>query len=302
MVANQAAAFLRRVLRSSREPCGLLLRFSCIRLFIKEEDIKNRLWILIPLLVTAFSLQGCFESLRGSGRVITDVRRISSDFKGVRLTNHGDLIVSLGDRVELTVEGDDNILPHIITRVSNDTLLIGNNPDLRGGWSSRRGVRYLLTVRQGQLNRLELTSHGDAQLPELSGPGAAVRLSSHGDIRIDRVETDDFTLNLTSHGDVTIGELISDGIVARLTSHGRVRLQSGKVREQDVSMTSHGDYLAGQLPCDHCRVRNSSHGTVRVWAEKTLNARLTSHGRLYYRGDPKIDASRESRKKMRPLD
>lgn len=264
--------------------------------------MKNRFWILIPLLLTALSMQGCFESLRGSGRIVTDVRQISPDFNAVRLTNHGDLVVTLGDRIKLTVEGDDNILPHITTRVSNDTLLIRNDPDLHGGWSSRRGIRYFLTVRKGQLNHLELTSHGDARLPELSGPGAAVRLSSHGDIHVGRVESDDFTLTLTSHGDVTIEELISDRIEVRLTSHGRVRLRSGKVTEQDVALTSHGDYLAGQLRSEHCRVRNSSHGTIRVWAEKTLNARLTSHGRLYYQGDPVIDASRQSREKMRRID
>ncbi|MDY0297088.1 MAG: head GIN domain-containing protein [Acidobacteriota bacterium] len=264
--------------------------------------MKNHQWMPVLALAVVFSALGCFESIRGSGRVIRDERPISAEFKKIRLANHGNLVVSIGDQVKLSVEGDDNILPHIITRVSGDTLLIRNDPDLHGGWSSRRGIRYFLTVREGQLNRLEVTSHGDAHLPELSGSAATVRLTSHGDVRVDRVHTDDFTLELTSHGDVTIGELKAGGIDARLTSHGRVRLLSGDVRRQHISLTSHGDYLAGELSSEHCRVHNSSHGTVRVRVGKTLNARLTSHGRLYYQGDPEIEASRESRKRMRRTD
>ena len=257
---------------------------------------------ILALLIMALCFQGCFASIQGSGRIIQDERAITADFNGVRVSNHGDLAVSLGDRVKLVVEGDDNIVPRIVTRVSGDTLVIENDRDFRYGWSSRKGIRYHLTVRKGQLNRLELTSHGDAEVPEITGPGAEVRLTSHGDIRIGRIETDDFSLEVTSHGDVKIERIKADSLKVRMTSHGDIRLVSGEVGEQDISLTSHGDYLAAGVRSLDCRVRNSSHGTIRVWAEKSLSARLSSHGRLYYKGDPAIDASRESRKKMRRRD
>lgn len=264
--------------------------------------MKYRVCMSVLAIVAVFGFQGCFASIQGSGRIIRDERAIAPDFNGVRVSNHGDLEVSLGDKVELIVEGDDNIIPRIVTRISGDTLVIENEKDFRYGWSSRKGIRYLLTVRKGQLNRLVLTSHGDAEIPELTGSGADVRLTSHGDIRIGKIITDDFSLEVSSHGDVKIGEIKADSLKARMTSHGDIRLVSGEVAEQDISLTSHGDYLAAGVRSRNCRVRNSSHGTIRVWVEKSLDASLTSHGRLYYKGDPEIDASRESRKKMRRLD
>lgn len=264
--------------------------------------MKNRIMAIIILVFSAFTLQACFMSLQGSGTIIKEERKISADFNGVRVSNHGDLVVTLGDAVKLTVEGDDNIVPYIETRVSGDTLELSTKRSLRQGWSSRRGVRYHLTVKKGQLNHLALTSHGDAELPELTGPAAKLRLSSHGDVTIDRIRTDDFKLNVSSHGDVKIGELTADSLNVRMTSHGDVRIHEGVVKDQDVSLTSHGDYRAEGVASDNCRVSNTSHGTVGVWAKKNLTARITSHGRVYYRGDPEIDASRESRKKLRKRD
>ena len=264
--------------------------------------MKKQTWMVVFLVVVGFSLQGCFYSLQGSGRIIKQERDISPDFNGVRVSNHGDLVVRLGDQVKLTVEGDDNILPHIVTRVAGDTLVLETDKDLRQGWSSRRGVHYYLTVKPGQLNRLVLTSHGDAEVPELTGSGASVRLSSHGDIAIGRVRTDDFKLRLSSHGDVKIDNLEADSLKVSISSHGDVRILDGAVKEQDIALTSHGDYRAPGLASDECSVSNTSHGSVRVWAKKHLKARVTSHGRVYYRGDPEIDASKSSRKKLRRLD
>lgn len=263
--------------------------------------MKNRSFTILILLLSAFTLQACFMSLQGSGKIINEERNISPEFKGVRVSNHGNLIVTIGEAVSLTVEGDDNIIPYISTRVIGEILELSTKKTLRQGWSSRHGIRYHLTVKPGQLNRLALTSHGDAQVPELTGPEASVRLSSHGDVTIDRIQTDDFKLNVSSHGDVKIGELTADSLKVRMTSHGDVRIRAGEVRDQDVSLSSHGDYRAEGMASGSCRVSNTSHGTVKVWVKKTLTARITSHGRLYYRGDPEIDASRASRKKLRRL-
>jgi len=259
-------------------------------------------WILVMMLVLAFTLHASwFTSLKGSGRIVTDERKISPDFSGVAVANHGDLYVKIGDAVSLTLEGDDNILPRIVTRVEGDTLVIRTEKSLRSGWSSRRGIRYHLTVKKGQLNHLSLSSHGDAEVPELTGKNVRVRLSSHGDMDIKMIKTDDLELRLSSHGDIDIGVLTADSIDARMSSHGKIRISEGKVRDQDISLSSHGDYLAAGVRSDHCRVSNSSHGTIKVWVEKSLSARLTSHGRLYLKGDPEIDASKNSREKIRKI-
>lgn len=263
--------------------------------------IKIR-FILVILLLFGLAINGSIFSIKGSGNIIKEQREIDSVFNGIKLATHGDLYVKIGNKVKLTVEGDDNIIPLIVTKVSDNTLIIRIKRELKSGFSSRRGIRYYLTVKEGQLNYLSLTSHGDIKLPSMTGESVKLNLSSHGDIEIKKVQAKDINLVLTSHGKVVMDYLKADFIKAKLTSHGKVRIKSGEVTDQDVLLTSHGDYQAKGLCSENCKVVSNSHGKIVIYATKKLNARISGHSRLYYKGNPVSELNSHSHGRIVSID
>lgn len=235
-------------------------------------------------------------------------RDIGSEFSGIELATHGTLKVKTGDRVELFVEADEEILQRITTRIEGDTLVIDRKSRSSSwlhqlfGFNRESRMHFFLTVRPEQIDRLLASSHGDIEIPELTGKHIRVELSSHGEVTIDDIKGTKVDIELSSHGDLEVGRLEADSLFCTMTSHGLVRIRQGQVQSQNVELSSHGDYLAENLVCEDAVVELSSHGTVKVHASRRLEASITSHGDLYYRGNPELDIADSQRKKIRRMD
>ncbi len=231
-------------------------------------------------------------------------RDIKSEFSGIELATHGELKVKIGDRVELVVEADEEVIDRITTRVEGDTLVIDRKSRSSSwlhqlfGFNRESRMRFFLTVLPGQIDRLLASSHGDIEIPELNGKHVSVELSSHGEVTIDDIKGTKVDIELSSHGDLDVGHLEAERLFCNMTSHGLVRIRQGQVQSQNVELSSHGDYLAENLVCENAVVELSSHGTAKVHASRRLEASITSHGDLYYRGNPELDIPRSQMKKV----
>lgn len=259
---------------------------------------KTVLTVLAVFICLVMSLQGAQKR---------EKREIDSQFNGVELATHGELRIMTGDRVELFVEADDEVMPYIVTRVKGDTLVIERKSKV-SNWlmelfRSRRNqrMRFTLTVLPKQLDHLLASSHGDIVIPELSGEKVRIELSSHGEVNVDEVAAESVRITLSSHGDLKVAKLQADKLRCVMSSHGLVRIRSGRVADQHVMLSSHGDYLAEGLDCDTANVELSSHGTAKVFARDRLSASITSHGDLYYRGSPEIDVPRSQQKRVHAI-
>ena len=73
-----------------------------------------------------------------------------------------------------------------------------------------------------------------------------------------------------------------------LSGAGTVDLGSGRVEDLGVTVTGAGDVIAGKLRSDTGKVAISGAGTTTLWAEKTLDARISGVGTVRYYGDPQI--------------
>jgi hypothetical protein len=237
----------------------------------------------------------------------TDVRRLDGTFSGVELATHGELTIRYGERAELAIDADEDVLPEIISQVRGDTLDIRREEEHRSlfdlifGGNRRHHISFTLTVPKGWLRHLTTSSHGSIHAPELSGDNVTVLLSSHGDITIDALRAKTVTLELSSHGDLKIGRLDADTLRGQLSSHGHVAIAGGQVKMQRVNLSSHGDYLAEGLACTAADFDLSSHGEARINVSTRLQATVSSHGRVYYVGSPALDVPGSMQNRVRPL-
>ena len=189
--------------------------------------------------VLSILLQGCIvidrETVRGS-RTVSQETRTFTGLTGVLLSTLGELDIRLGDKEELRIEADDNLLQYFETEKDGGVLRIG----IRRGINLRpsRTVRYALTVKE--LEFIGLSSSGDAHAPVLSAGRFEIRISSSGDLSVDGIEAHSLHVYISSSGDVEIDE--------------------GFVDEQEIRISSSGDYDGESLHSGRATVRLSSSG------------------------------------------
>ena len=216
--------------------------------------MKRKCLICCLSIVLPISLQGCAglvlerETIRGSGSLSEAIHTFTG-LTGVQLATIGELDIRLGDREELRISADDNLLEYFEAVKDGETLRISTRRGVR--LRPSRPVRYTLTVRG--LEFIGLSSSGYATAPVLTADRFEIRLSSSGDLSLDDLQARSLTVRISSSGDVGIGE--------------------GVVDSQDLRISSSGDYHGESVRSAQTTVRLSSSGNVRLWAEESLDAR-----------------------------
>ena len=242
---------------------------------------------------------GCFlpfEEIRGSGKVVREERQVKN-FTGVRVSNQGDLKIELGDKEQLIIEAEDNLIEHIDTWIEDGMLKIGTkrNINLR----NKKSIRYYLTAKK--LDYLAVSSSGDITAPKLKAEDFTVRISSSGDIDLDALEAENISVGISSSGELYIGELSANELSVKISSSGDFKIDEGEVEEQTIHISSSGNYDGRDVESIRADVRISSSGDAKIWTKDYLEAYLSSSGDVYYKGDPKLNYKESSSGKLRKL-
>lgn len=256
--------------------------------------------LLIIALTLAFVSSGCNatedgvilfgDAIGGSGESATDVRSLPP-ITGVRLATIGRLTIELGDKYELVVEADDNLLQHFVTKVDDGMLTIKTED--RISMRTRSDVRFTLTVPA--LSRIVASSSGDIVAPVLSAERFEAVCSSSGDIRLNGIKAREVELQGSSSGDMLIGGIKAEKVEIRLSSSGDCRVRDGNTGRLDAQLSSSGDLDCSGLEAREAIVRASSSGDARIWVTDRLRAESSSSGDILFRGDPeKVSSSATS--------
>ena len=261
--------------------------------------MKRNFWILTTLLLMGIGASGCNatvdgipifgDGIEGSGTPGEEVRSFDG-LRGVHLATIGELRVELGDRDELTIRADDNLLEYFETEVRDGVLRI----DVRDGTSlhTNTDVVYHLVIRK--LEAVRASSSGDILVKRIDAPEVNIVLSSSGDIFVRRCKGERVHLALSSSGDLEIQTVDARKLTAKLSSSGDAELQGGRIEEQEVALSSSGDYDAARVENRSATVRVSSSGDARVWTTERLRAATSSSGSIFFRGNPATVQAEES--------
>lgn len=137
------------------------------------------LLIFIALLIVA---DGCNMSsitgIRGSGNAKTEMRNLSG-FKKIKAGGAINLQVGAQKDFGLTVEADDNLLEHITTVVSGDTLIIGS----QGKISPTSEIK--INVWLPELVDLEISGASTATVTGINTDSLKLEASGASKIKID---------------------------------------------------------------------------------------------------------------------
>ena len=222
--------------------------------------------LIFTALLLATSLTACSKggglvdsnAVRGSGIVKEETRSVSG-INGASLETIGDLYITLGDKEELKIKAEDNLLPYFETLVINGVLHIQTQDN--SNLQPTQPVGFYLTVTA--LTQVQATSMGNIHAPDLEADNLSISVSGSGDVMTGEIKATQVSLDLSSMGNLEIKKLTSDSLKADINGSGDLVIQTGEVREQSLTLSSMGSYLAGNLNSPGAK-RDSSAGTIKV--------------------------------------
>ncbi len=211
--------------------------------------------LLFAIIVSAIS---CNYSRRGSGTIVTETRNLAP-FTSVNVTGSIDVEVQQGDKSEVVVEADDNIIQYIETESAGGTLTIR----LKRHSSLRNAT---LHVRLISPEYKSLSTSASAEITSLSTLTSAnkitLKASSSSEMKL-QLDVPSIFIDASSSADLTL---------------------SGRTKQIDINTSSSSDVDMQQLKAETVTANASSSSTVILFASLAINASASSSADISYTG------------------
>ena len=229
----------------------------------------RKLAVLISVAVLTVScLEQWGKGIKGNGNIVS-VERSVGDYESISVLGFYDINLVDGEEGQLTLQGDENLLEHIITVVENGKLTIKTEEGINlrpSGWKDA----MRLTV---PIESIEAVS--------LSGSGSIVGKKI--------LKASDFKSAISGSGNIDL-DLETESMTAAVSGSGDMKL-SGRTKTFGAGITGSGNIKAYNLVADNVEAATSGSGDIEVTAKEILIARVSGSGNIGYRGNPKkIDA------------
>lgn len=152
--------------------------------------------IILTLLITSCNFN--FNGISGNGNVTTEKRTINEPFTKIQAKRGVEVILQQNDEVDVEVEADENLIPHIKTTVENGTLVITTDENI-GNYEA-----LTIKVKLPTLEGIEASSGATVTNNNvLLGKQLAVSTSSGSEVEIN-AEYDTFTTDASSGSNQTL--------------------------------------------------------------------------------------------------
>lgn len=232
------------------------------------------LQIILPFLLS-FIFTGCslFNCVKGSGNV-TSESRVLSDFNKINIYANINLYIRQNDNYSFDIEAEDNINPHIKTKIKGDELII--------------------STRTCIMNQKPINIYISA--PEFR----RITLSGSGKIISENILSGDkLDLMLNGSGKIEV-ELNIHKLYTELTGSGKVYLK-GNAYSHKIMLSGSGVINALELETDDTFVNLSGSGICRINSNEELKINISGSGIIEYFGSPDIQSNVSGSGKIRKL-
>lgn len=210
------------------------------------------------LLSSGYFFSSCNE-LSGSGVVVTENRSVGS-FHALEARQGFDVQIREGDRVEVQIEADDNVIRDVITKVDDDgTLHIGVDHN------RLMNVHLKAFVTYQKLDEIHTSSGAN-----VTGTGT--------------LKTNQLDLHASSGSGIEL-DVDAPAVSAQVSSGSNMKLR-GRTKNYEVDASSGGDIDSGELLSENAVAHASSAGDIHLHASVTLDAHASSGGSIHFRGKP----------------
>jgi hypothetical protein len=233
--------------------------------------MKNSITKIIAILFIATLFSSCgvdmFNKVNGNRNVITEQRKASGNFTGIKVSSGIDLYISQGSKNQITVEADENLHDIIMTEVENGVLKIYSEKNI---WRAKARKVYVTITN---LESLKATSGSDVYGEEV-------------------IKTNKISISATSGADIRIS-VNAVSVETSATSGSDIKI-TGTTTNHTSSATSGSSIDAYELESENVLAKATSGANINIYATDKLEAKATSGGDIDFRGNPKNISKKSS--------
>ena len=221
----------------------------------------------VPALCTLFCISVLFlsckeEVVRGKGNMTTEGRTLQQ-FDKIIIDITADATIEVGKPHAVEVKAQSNLMEHIKTEVTGNTLriyndgIIINNSDMK------------VAIQVPSLTALELKGAADVRTTgDINGP--------------------DFKLEVLGASEIDIDELHVDNLDVKLSGASELQINRGVVGKAKYKVTGAGEIRAEAVETKDVAARVSGAGEMSLFVTEKLDADVTGAGEISYKGHPQI--------------
>ncbi len=200
------------------------------------------------------------KKVKGNGNVITKERKINR-FNEVSVGGSFTVMLVEGKVGTLTIEGEENIIPYLETKVKGGDLRIGFKENV----NIRTTKKIVVTVPFNNLS--------------------AVSLGGSGDINVTK-EIDNSSVDFSIGGSGAIKARVNtSNVKTSIGGSGNIKL-SGKTNNLKCSIGGSGNVKAFDLKTNRLKASIAGSGDVYIHVTSEIKAAMVGSGNIYYKGKP----------------
>ena len=204
------------------------------------------------LLMAVITMVACSkESIRGSGRTLTETRSVAP-FTGVRQEGSANVNITYGTQQTVEITGYENLLPIYETNVQNETLV--------------------LKFRNDQYNVRNNNITVNITMPALSN----IALNGSGEYRIKNFTGSNISAEINGSGEVYAENCVYDKTVFRVNGSGHIKAAQIESKESDVEINGSGNI---DITCSE-KLKAIIHGSgqVNYWGTPSVTVDISGSG------------------------
>lgn len=230
--------------------------------------MTKRIFSVIVLIVIGVAISSCrMNVLKGKGNKTTNTPVVAS-FDAVDIDIDLKITVNVqeGTAPKVQIEGYENLLQHILTKVENNKLRIYD--DLDETWTiESKEVNVTITVPT--ISLLKLSGAPDAVIHgNMTGAAFKLDISGASSVKIDNLNVDNFVVVVSGAADVEV--------------------KGGNVKTAAYEINGAGNVKAYPLQSAEATASISGAGTCHVTAIQKLTSAISGAGTIKYKGHPVI--------------
>jgi hypothetical protein len=237
--------------------------------------------ILFGILISAMLWSvGCnkLNRIDGNNQLITENRQLVS-FN--RVVNEGtfNVYVKQDTIFEVTVEAESNLVPHIRTLVSGNSLVIDTRENLHNYFPMN------VYVRTPFINGVHLKGSGYMQLDSLDTDNLEIELSGSGNIK-GQTSTNYIKATISGSGSIDL-YAVSSATDTKISGSGDIKLV-GESFSGTHTISGSGSIRASNFLQNEIIAKISGSGNMYLNVSDKLDVTISGSGSVYYIGNPQL--------------
>ena len=205
------------------------------------------------------------EKVKGNGKVTT-ITRTTGDYNGISCAGSFDYVLVAGTEGKITIEGEENLLKHVVTEVKNNKLVVKTEKNINLKPSMGKNIK--VTIPFQDIDDIALAGNGDLT-------------------NTDPINATELNISLAGSGDIVL-TVETNSVKGRLAGSGDLTLK-GNTSNLDAQIAGSGDFHGFDLQANTTEVSIAGSGDAEVVSKEKLKARIAGSGDITYKGNPKIE-------------